>query len=408
MAVFHVMDAKQASDAVTWAVAEQQPLEILGGGSKRGIGRPVRTEHALDLSGLSGIIDYEAAELVLTAAAGTPLAEIEAALGAQHQMLAFEPADWRRLLGAEASTPTIGGTLSCNLAGPRRIKAGAARDHFLGYRAVNGRGEQYKAGGKVVKNVTGYDLCKLIAGALGTLSVLTEITVKVMPRPETARTILVHRSDDAGWQDVLAEGLNSPHEVSGAAYLPSAIARRSQVAVVSGARAGVAALRIEGPEPSTAYRGLELVDMLSGYGPTAILDTDDTDLLWRELRDATLLVEPRDRFVWRISVTPSAGPSVAADISQRAEAECYFDWAGGLVWVAVDAGAADAAAEVVRLAIATHGGGHGTLLRAPENLRAAVSVFEPLPGPLAALSARVKEGFDPRRVLNPGRMYASV
>jgi glycolate oxidase FAD binding subunit len=229
-----------------------------------------------------------------------------------------------------------------------------------------------------------------------------------MPRPETARTILVHWSDDAGWQDVLAEGLNSPHEVSGAAYLPPPIARRSQVAVVSGAGAGVAVLRIEGPEPSIAFRGLELVDMLGEYGPTAILDFDDTDLLWRELRDATLLVEPRDRFVWRISVTPSKGPAVAADIFRGAEAECYFDWAGGLVWVAVEEGATDAAAEVVRLAIATHGGGHGTLLRAPENLRAAVSVFEPLAGPLAALSARVKEGFDPRRVLNPGRMYAGV
>ena len=408
MPVFHVSDAKQVSDAVTMAVAQHQPLEIIGGGSKRGIGRPVQTEHALDLSGLSGVIDYEPAELVLTAAAGTPLAEIEDALAGQNQMLAFEPADWRRLLGTEASTPTIGGTLACNLAGPRRIKAGAARDHFLGYRAVNGRGEQYKAGGKVVKNVTGYDLCKLIAGSYGTLSVLTEITVKVMPRPETARTILVHWSNDAGWQDVLAEGLNSPHEVSGAAYLPTAIVRRSRVAAVSCAGGGVAALRIEGPEPSTAYRGLELVGMLGKYGPTAILDVDDTGLLWRELRDATLLAEPRDRYVWRISVTPSKGQAIAADICRGAATECYFDWAGGLVWAAVSAGAADASAEVVRLAIATHGGGHGTLLRAPENLRAAVSVFEPLPGPLAALSARVKDGFDPRRVLNPSRTYAGV
>ena len=183
-------------------------------------------------------------------------------------MLAFEPADWRRLLRTEFEHADDRRTLACNLAGPRRIKAGAARDHFLGYRAVNGRGERVQAGGKVVKNVTGYDLCKLIAGSYGTLSVLTEITLKVMPRPETARTRFwcTGRTMRAG-KTFSPRGLNSPHEVSGAAYLPPAIAQRSQVAVVSGAGAGVAVLRIEGPEPSIAFRGLELVDMLGEYRP---------------------------------------------------------------------------------------------------------------------------------------------
>ncbi|MBV9775942.1 MAG: FAD-binding protein, partial [Acetobacteraceae bacterium] len=188
MTAFRPADAAQVGEVVAWATAEEQPVEIVGGGSKRGLGRPMQVEHLLDLSALSGIREYEAAELVLTAAAATPLAEIEAALDASRQIMNFEPADWRGLLGTEASRPTIGGVLSCNLSGPRRVRVGAARDFFLGFQGVNGRGELYKAGGKVVKNVTGYDLCKLVAGAYGTLGVLTEVTIRVGPRPETART----------------------------------------------------------------------------------------------------------------------------------------------------------------------------------------------------------------------------
>ena len=408
MPVFRATDAKQVSDVVTWAAGEEQPLELVAGGSKRGLGRPMQIEHVLDLSGLSGIRDYEAAELVLTAAAATPLADIEAALEANNQMLAFEPADWRQLLGTAASTATLGGALSCNLAGPRRIRAGAARDHFLGFQAVNGRGEPYKAGGKVVKNVTGYDLCKLLAGAYGTLGVLTEVTVKVLPKPETARTVLVLGLKDAAGQAVLAESLNSPHEVSGAAYLPPNVTRRSDVASVSKAQDGIAALRIEGPEPSTAYRAQELVNLLSPSGLTEILGGTTRNASGASCVTFRCSPSRASALIWRISVTPSQRPGVAADIVRRTNAEYYFDWGGGLIWAAVDASTADAGAEAVRTTIATHGGGHGTLLRAPESVRAAVPVFEPLPGPLASLSARVKESFDPRRVLNPGRMYAGI
>ena len=407
MAAFHAADAKQVSEVVTWAAAEEQPLEIVGGGSKRGVGRPLQVEHVLEVSALSGIGEYEPAELVLTAAAATPLTEIEAALDANHQMFACEPADWRTLLGTESRTPTLGGALSCNLAGPRRIRVGAARDHFLGFQSVNGRGEIYKAGGKVVKNVTGYDLCKLIAGAYGTLGVLTEVTIRVTPKPETARTLLLLGLDDETAVRAMAEGLNSPHEVSGAAHLPLTVARRSQVSAIARAGDAVTALRLEGPEPSTAYRGQALMEMIRSYGATECLDGSDTERLWREVRDAVLVAEPRESQVWRISVTPSRGSAVAADIAARASAEFYYDWGGGLIWAAI-AGSPDAGASAVRTAIATHGGGHGTLLRAAESIRAAVPVFEPLPRPLAALCARVKESFDPRRVLNPGRMYAGV
>src|SRR5215207_7367311 len=204
-------------DAVGEALAADEPVEIVGGGSKRNLGRPLQTPHLLDLSRLSGIRDYAPSELVLTAGAATPLAEIERALAECGQMLAFEPPDWCALLG-EDGEPTLGGALACNLSGSRRIKAGAARDHFLGFRAVSGRGETFKSGGRVVKNVTGYDLCKLLAGSWGTLAVMTDVTVKVLPRAETEETLLVLGLDDGSAARAMSAAIGSSCDVSGAAH----------------------------------------------------------------------------------------------------------------------------------------------------------------------------------------------
>jgi glycolate oxidase FAD binding subunit len=408
MASFTPDTAQQAADAVAWAVAEQQPLEVISGGSKRALGRPLQVGHVLDTSALAGISEYEAAELVLTAGPATKLLEIETRLAEQKQMLTFEPPDFRALLGAEDKEQTIGGVLSCNLAGPRRLKSGAARDHLLGFQAVNGRGELFKSGGKVVKNVTGYDLSKLIAGSYGTLAVLTEISVKVLPRAETGQTVLVLGLKDGAAIRALADGLNSEHEVSGAAHIPQRLAARSEIGPVARAGAAVTALRLEGPAPSVAYRSQALRDTLAEHGPTEVIEEDDTERLWKEIRDVRSLIEPRERPVWRISVAPASGPAVAAAIGEQMDAEIFYDWGGGLIWAAIGGGADDAGAGAVRNAIALHGGGHGTLIRAPASVRASVDVFEPLPGTLAALSARVKEGFDPRKVLNPGRMYAGI
>src|SRR6476646_8851245 len=211
-------------DAISEALAAEEPVEIVGGGSKRALGRPVQAAHTLDLSRLSGIRDYAPSELVLTAGAATPLAEIERALAEHGQMLAFEPPGWGGLLGVENAAPTLGGILACNLSGPRRIRAGAARDHFLGFHAVSGRGEIFKAGGKVVKNVTGYDLPKLMAGSFGTLAALEEVTVKVLPRPETVATLLFTNMEPVAAGCLMTAALGSPHEVASAAYLPTGTA----------------------------------------------------------------------------------------------------------------------------------------------------------------------------------------
>jgi glycolate oxidase FAD binding subunit len=401
-------DAAQLHEVIASAAAQAQPLEIIGGGSKRGLGRPVQAAHTLDLSALAGIVDYEAAELVLTARAATPLAEIEAALAAKSQMLAFEPPDWGRLLGTSAGQ-TIGGVLSCNLAGPRRFKSGAARDHFLGFAGVSGRGEAFKAGGKVVKNVTGYDLCKLMAGAHGTLAVLSEVTIKVLPRPEKTRTVLIHALDEARAVGAMTAALNSPHEVSGAAHLPAGLARRSAVAYVAGAAGAVTALRVEGPGPSVLHRCEALRRELADYGSCEELHSENSARFWREIRDVEPFAGDPARIVWRVSLPPSDAAAVVRRIAGSCAVEHFLDWGGGLLWLAVvpERGAReDGGAAIIRAAIA--GAGHATMIRAPDALRTVVPVFEPPAPALAALSARVKESFDPQRIFNPGRMYRDL
>ncbi len=392
-------------DAVAGALAAEEPVEIVGGGSKRGLGRPLQTAHTLDLSRLSGIRDYAPSELVLTAGAATPLAEIERALDAAGQMLAFEPPDWRGLLGVtdeESAGPTLGGILACNLSGPRRIKAGAARDHFLGFRAVSGRSEIFKSGGKVVKNVTGYDLSKLMAGSYGTLAALEEVTVKLLPRPEAVATVLFAGVEPAAAAHLMAAALGSPHEVSGAAYLPPGT--RMPLAVAGGQ--GMVALRVEGPAPSVAFRRDSLVREHGTAATAETLDQSESIAFWRAIGEVAPLAGLGNRAVWRMSVAPARGAELAAALAPALDPVWFLDWGGGLIWAAV-AEEGDAGAQAIRQAIRGpdgRGTGHATLVRASSGLRRSVAVFEPQPPALAALSRRVKDAFDPAHILNPGRM----
>lgn len=392
--VLRPRDAADVAEAVAQAAAAGDALELLGGGSKREYGRPPRGR-PLALAALSGVLEYEPAELVLTALAGTPLGEVEALLDARRQMLAFEPVAWRGLFGPAAPAPTLGGTLACNCAGPRRVRAGAARDHFLGFAAVNGWGDAYKAGAKVVKNVTGYDLCKLHAGALGTLSVLTEVTVKVLPRPELERTLLVCVPEPELAVRLMAAALNSPHEVSAAAYVPAGPAMAA-----TGADGPAVALRIEGHAPSVAMRSAAVAALAAGMADRlAWLDAAPSAELWRAVGEVEALGAAPTALVWRLSVAPSDAPAVMAAIRALVPGAAFLlDWGGALLWTALPEGSGP-----VRAALR---GGHATLVRAPAAMRAVVPVFQPEPGPVAALSRRVKAQFDPGGVLNPGRMHA--
>jgi glycolate dehydrogenase FAD-binding subunit len=414
MTDFRPSDEKELAEIVAHAAAQKQSLEIVAGGSKRDFGRPVKADHLLDVSRIAGIVNYEAAELILTARPGASLAAIKAELAAKGQMLAFEPPGWRKLFEIDAERtseptrePTLGGVLACNIAGPRRVRAGAPRDFFLGFSAVNGRGEIWKGGGKVVKNVTGFDVSKLLAGSFGTLSVLTEITLKVMPRPESECTILLHALADEVATATMAKALNTPFEVSGVAHLPPAAARRASVPIVAQGLGAVTALRIEGPAPSAAFRA-EALEGLFGRGDR--LDNAASAQFWQDVGEAQSLLPRGARVVWRLCPTPSLASVVASAIKTRLpSAEAFFDWGGGLVWLSVDAAeaGADAGAAIVRGAMKSCGG-HATLLVAPAATRENTAVFEPAPGALAALKARVKAGFDPHGVLNPGRMQEGL
>ena len=394
-------DAKEVEDAVAWALGNDKALELVGQGSKRALGRPSQTDITLDLSGLTGVTLYEPAELVLSAKAGTPLAEIEALLAKNNQQLDFEPMDYGPLLGGKAGQGTIGGAIAANLSGPRRIKAGAARDHFLGVTAVTGRGETIKSGGRVVKNVTGYDMCKVLAGSWGTLAAMTDVTLKVLPRPETEATVVVEGLDDERACAAMAAAMGSSCDVSGAAHLPDHVASyfdglpRPEAATT---------LRLEGVAPSVAHRKAALAALMQPFGPVALLDDKDSKALWKSVREVRPFAGAQERPLWRISTAPGKGHAVVAAITPAAQ--IFYDWAGGLIWVAMpftdepDAGS-------IRRAVAALGG-HATLIRAAASVRASVEVFEPQGVGLAALSKRVKAGFDPKGVLNPGRMWAGV
>lgn len=401
----------QTVEAVRWAAAERQPLEVVGSGSKAGLGRPSDGSATLDASALSGIVAYEPEELVLTARAGTSMAEIEAALAERRQQLLFEPPNLGPLLSSVDGSGsnisgTLGGVIACNLSGPRRLLSGAARDHLLGFHAVSGRGEEFKSGGRVVKNVTGFDLSKLIAGSYGTLALITEMTVRTLPASGATRTVLVLGCSDADGVRAMIAAMQSPYDVSGAAHLPTDVAPRSAVGDVASAGAAVTCLRLEGPGPSVAFRADAVARALAPFGQVAELGEDESRALWREVRDVAPLVRLDGRQVWRISVPPSEGARVAAALRSDGQAQVYFDWSGGLLWLSLPA-ADDARHERVRAAVAGSGG-HATLIRAAADVRARVPVFQPQPAPVAALTRRIKEGFDPHRVLNPGRMVEGV
>lgn len=396
MREFAPADTKTLVEIVAAALARDEPLELVAGGSKRGLGRPPQAAHTLSLVGFSGIRDYEPAELVMTAGAATPLDEIERALTERCQMLAFEPGDWRAMLGSGGQRQTIGGAIACNLAGPRRIRQGAARDHLLGFAGVSGRGESFKAGGKVVKNVTGYDLCKLMAGSYGTLAALTEVTVKVLPLPDSVGTVAVLGLSVDAAVKAMTQGLNASHELSGAAHLPVGV----------GTDRAMTILRVEGPVPSVVARVAGLREELKSFGAIEILRDKESASLWSVVRDATPFAAEQSHAVWRVSVAPQAAPALLAILGRAFDAQYFLDWGGGLIWLAVK-GAADGGASAIRAALPPDSG-HATLIRGSASLRASVPVFQPLAPGVAALSARVKDGFDPKRIFNRGRLYAEI
>jgi glycolate oxidase FAD binding subunit len=400
-------DAQEVEDAVGAAIASEQPLEIIGHGSKRRIGQPMATNAVLDVSALNAVTAYEPNELIITVQAGAPLSDVKSLIDSKSQQFAFEPVDTAMLLGSSPDAGTLGGMIAAGLAGPRRIKAGGARDHLLGAHAVSGFGESFKAGGKVVKNVTGYDLCKLLAGSWGTLAVMTEVTLKVTPRPESERTLVLRGLDDEAAGRAMTTALGSPFDISGAAHLPGSALRTTAGALadIAAADRAMTLMRLEGITASVEHRAGSLRELLKSYGSADLFEDDVSAGLWRAIRDVEPFAADGPRAlwpVWRIVCPPASGGSFGQMLARESGGEVTYDWGGGLIWAALPP-AADAHARALRQRLDAVGG-HATLIRASDEVRAAVDVFHPQPNGLAALEQRVKRSFDPRNILNRGRL----
>jgi glycolate oxidase FAD binding subunit len=401
-----VRDAKDVEQAVRAAIASDQPLEIVGHGSKRLIGQPMATNALLDLSALNAVTSYEPNELIITVQAGAPLADVKSLIDSKNQQFAFEPVDTEMLLGISGGG-TVGGMIGAGLAGPRRVQAGAARDHLLGAHAVSGFGDSFKAGGRVVKNVTGYDLCKLLAGSWGTLAVMTEVTLKVMPRPESERTLVVRGLNDVTANRAMTAALGSPFDVSGAAHVPNSSLRAALGGLgdIGSPHEAVTLLRLEGITASAAHRAAALAELLSPFGAAEILEDAASAAIWNSVRD----VEPFAAKgalgawpVWRIVCPPASGGALGERLARDTGGDVIYDWGGGLIWAALPP-KADAQAALVRPRVDAVGG-HAMLLRASDAVRRNVDVFHPPSSGVAALSERVRHSFDPKSILNRVRM----
>ena len=407
MDILKIRDAQDVELAVRAAIASEQPLEIVGHGSKRPIGQPMATNAVLDVSALNAVTSYEPHELIITVEAGAPLADVLSLIDSKNQQFAFEPMNTSVLLGTPANSGTIGGMIAAGLAGPRRIKEGGARDHLLGAHAVSGFGDSFKAGGRVVKNVTGYDLCKLIAGSWGTLAVMTEVTLKVTPKAESERTLVLRGLDDGTANRVMTAALGSPHDVSAAAHVPNSAFRGVQgpLAELGSTKEAVTLLRLEGITASAEHRAKSLGAALSKYAAVDLIEDETSLAVWRSIRDVApfaangvLGAWP----VWRIVCPPASGGAFGAQLARDTGGDVVYDWGGGLIWAAVPP-APDAHAALVRERVNAIGG-HAMLLRATELTRRNVDVFHPQQDGIALLGGRVKNSFDPKNILNRGRM----
>lgn len=374
------VDEQELAEAVA---AANHPLVIRGGGTRL-VGKTIGGEE-LSVAGLTGIRQYEPEALTLVTSAGTHLAEIEQRLAQERQRLAFEPMDHRGLLKTSGES-TIGGVVAANINGPRRVQVGACRDHLLGVRFVDGAGNIIKNGGRVMKNVTGYDLVRLLAGSFGTLGVLTEIAIKVLPESECNATLMIKELSDQDALRALAVGLRSPFEVTGAAHAPSGFDGYPTTFI-----------RVEGFEDSVRYRTNQLKQLLSDFGEIEIETNAEKNVtIWKWVRDVELF-HGKDGDVWKISVKPSDGSGIGSLIKNKTNAEFLYDWGGGLIWVLVTEGT-DLRAIIGAI------NGHATLVRATPETCSHLSMFHSQPVLLDLLSKNLRNKFDPNQILNPGLM----
>jgi len=379
------------------------PLEINGKKSKNKIGRNFQSEKTLDLSGYSGIIEYKPEELYIKVKAGTPLKEILEAIEKNNQQLAFEPIDFGFLFEGKSNGGTIGGVVACNFAGPRRFKVGSARDHVLGFQGINGKGEIIKSGGTVVKNVTGYDLCKLVSGSYGTLTVLTELSIKVLPKSESSKTLIINNPHLKKAMEYLGTALSSSTDPSGGVFYPERFENNFVFNDLTH-KGALTAIRIEGPTNSVDQRISRLVKELSLLeNEYSVLDNFQTDLFWSKTRNLEVFSNLKNNLL-RVIVPVSETLNVIQKL-KKYEINYFLDWGGNLIWLELETISLKILREIKE--ITQEHSGYFTIIKLEDDLKASADIFtiDPIK---YKISEKIKKSFDPKRIFNPGKMYSGI
>ena len=379
------------------------PLEINGLKSKNKIGRNFQSEKTLDLSNYSGVIEYKPEELYIKVKAGTPIKEIVEQLDKNNQQLAFEPNDFGYLFNGESNSGSIGGVVSCNFAGSRRFKVGSVRDHVLGFQGLNGKGETIKSGGTVVKNVTGYDLCKLLSGSFGTLSILTELSIKVLPKPETSKTLVIKNPHLKKALSYLGQSLSSSTDPSGGVFYPDYFGKNFILNDLTH-EGGLTAIRIEGPTNSVDQRIDRLskeLELLSQE--ISILDTEQSNIFWNRTKNLEVFKNLKSN-LFRIVVPMSETLQVIQKLKSN-DVKYFIDWGGSLIWIAFNEINSKILSEIKEIVKKHHG--YYTIIKIEEDLKASADVFtiDPIK---YKISEKIKKSFDPKRIFNPGKMYTGI
>lgn len=403
MDILRPRDEEQLAKVIKEANEERVPLEVAGAGTKRGLGRPVNSENIVCTGAMFGISSYEPQELVITVKTGTPVRFVEETLARQGQIMPFEPLDMGPVLGLSQGEGTIGGLFATNLCGSRRVYAGSARDNILGVTAVNGQGDIIRSGSSVIKNSSGYNISKGLTGSWGTLAVMTEVTMKVLPKPEETATLIFTGLLDELAIELMSKTMKTPYEVSGAVHLQQQFTSCLRDEELNRLDTPVTAIRIENFSGIVEYRLKKLKEILDSFGPIQVLNSDRSEQFWSDIKTLRMF-QFTDAPFWRITTSPGKGVEIINAVkTHHPNSVAMYDWSGGLIWLLTPFTADAGASEIHRAVI--NRGGNATLMRGELSLRASAEVFQPVEENIATLTRKLKAAFDPNGILNPGRMY---
>ena len=390
-------------EIIRYCYKKDLPIEIIGTGTKNEIGKKLQCAKILDMSNISGIIEYKPEELYITVKAGTPIKIVQDELKKNNQHLAFEPTNFSEIFQKDSNEGTVGGTLACNFSGSRRFKVGSGRDHILGFKGYNGRGEKIKSGGTVVKNVTGYDLSKLVTGSFGTLLVLSEITLKVLPIQTDIKTIIISDLVLEHALGTMSSSISSSNDPSGVVFYPRSL-RNNFVFNDLTHQGSITAIRIEGTKASTEQRINNLFKNLSlEESKTTILDSTQSEIFWEDTR-ALKVFSKNQKNILRAVIPPSE----TVNLINRLKAfhpNYFIDWGGSLLWLELDYLSNQKIDQIRKRVL--DAGGYLTVIKSPTNIKSSSEIFTIDPIKFK-ISQNLKRSFDPKRIFNPGKMYTGI